>query len=590
VVLLTDDGKVLGVPRNAGFDDDEAIRKAVLQEPGKIGLKVLEAALKKASGTLSSVTVAAAPTGMQEDWTARFYRFPIRNQEFRVATLAPISDFSPWSRRLALMLLGVLTSVIALGFLMSRRISRDINQPLEKVFLDLETSNRQIGVQIERTVAVAELAPLLQAANSFEELSRAFLGGLAQRIGLGQGSIYRINETSERLVLCGSYARPSTSTLSAVIHLGEGLVGQCALERNTIRLDHPTTGYLNVESVLGSGDPAVILLRPIENQDVLVGVVEFALMHGLSTEESMLIDSLMPMLALCMEILSRNERTRQLLESSQKQAAELAEQQGRIQALADEQDALFDNAPMSILHVKNEHIHRINTGLASFLKHKEAELVGSDVASLFVSTEDYRRFKGTIDSRLANGHGIRQEWQLNGPDQEPVWTLIAIQSLLVEGSEQAIWTIEDISERKRIEDAIQENEVLLRQILDESPTAVTIVTEEGRQIFANTRLSDMLGVPPGSLLTRGGADLWADQEDYSAFLRALKEHGRVDDYAARFLGFDGREIRVLLNTRWIDKAGKRLLLTWMDDIEERQATDSGSPDKAALPGGKGDAT
>lgn len=587
VALLTDDGKILGLPRNAGFDDDESLKKAVLQEPGKIGLRVLEAALKKAPGTSDNVTVAAASTGMREDWLAGFYRLAVRNQQFRIATLAPVSDFSAWSRRLALVLFGVLVSVVGLGLFMSRRVSRDISQPLEKVFLDLEASNHQIGFQIARTAAIAELAPLLQAANSFEELSHAFLGGLAQRISLGQGSVYRVDDVAERLVLCDSYARPGTSALATEIRFGEGLLGQCALERKKIQLEHPMAGYLNVESVLGKGDPATIALYPIENQEVLLGVVEFALMHRLSTEEAALIDSLMPMLALCMEILARNERTRQLLEASQKQAAELAEQQGRIQALASEQDAIFNNAPMSILHVKNEVIHRINIGLVSFLKRKEAELVSSPVSSLFTSIDDYRRFKGVIDSRMESGREIRQEWQLNGPDHQPVWTMIAIQNLHTNGSEQAIWTIEDISERKRIEQAIQANEALLRQILDESPAAVTIATEDGRQIFANMRLDDMLGVPPGSLLTRSGAELWADRSHFAAFSRAVNEHERVDDYAARLLRFDGSELPVLLNTRWIEKSGKRLLLTWIYSIADGTAAEFGRAENTAVPGGKG---
>jgi len=451
VALLDADGKVLGLPRNAGFDSDAAIKKAVLQEPAKIGLRVLEAALRQA-GAAGQITIQAAATDADkaQDWFASLHSLRFGNQEFRVVTLAPASDFSPWSVRLVAILLALLGGVIVLFVAMSRRIARDVGLPVARVFDELASSHRLLDAQMQQASAVADLAPRMQTATTFAELSQTLLSGLAQRIPLGQGSVYRVEPGQQRLLLCGGHARPDAAALPVAITHGDGLVGQCALEQKPIILSRPGSGYLPVGSVLGGGDPAALLLLPIINNEILLGVIELAVLRDLSDADRATLDSLLPMLALCMEIIERNERTQQLLAATRRQAEELSAQQ------------------------------------------------------------------------LVNA----------------------------------------------------ENEARLRQILEDSPAAVTMVSEEGEQLFSNRRLADMLGVPRALMNTRRSSEFWANPDDRTTFLQTFKAAGRVDDYEARFRRDDGKEIWVLLNTRWVDQSGKRLLLTWMYDITDRKAAES----------------
>ena len=444
VALLTTDGKVLGLPRLSGFDNDESLKKAVLQEPEKIGLPLLAQALANSNTGSKTVTDEKG-----DDWFVNLNDLSFRNQEFRIATLAPTADFSPWSMRLLVVLLILLGGVIAIGFAMSRRISRDLSQPLGKLFAELEVTNHEISAQMKRASALAELAPLLQTASSFKELSQALLSGLSRHVDLAQGSLYRVSE-QDQLILCGGYARPVGADLPDSIPFGEGLVGQCAIERQPILIEHPAAGYLQVSSALSGGNPAAILILPIINNHVLLGLIELAILNELDADERNLIDSLLPMLALCMEILDRNARTHELLLATQEQAKALEAQQ------------------------------RIN----------------------------------------------------------------------------------------------KENEARLRQILEDSPAAVTMVTLEGEQVFVNRRLADMLGVPLDQIKSRRSSKFWADPHDRTLFMQEMMTAHRVDDYEARFRREDGKEIWVLLNTRWVEQGGQRLLLTWMYDITERKLAET----------------
>ncbi|MEW6164243.1 MAG: PAS domain S-box protein [Pseudomonadota bacterium] len=113
---------------------------------------------------------------------------------------------------------------------------------------------------------------------------------------------------------------------------------------------------------------------------------------------------------------------------------------------------------------------------------------------------------------------------------------------------------------------VRENEARLRQVLEDSPAAVTIVTEEGKSVFTNRRLAEMLGVSQAEIASRRSSEFWANPDERGIFLGKLKEQGFVENYEIQMRRDDGRPIWVLLNTRWIEMGGQRLLLTWMYEI------------------------
>jgi two-component system sensor histidine kinase/response regulator len=444
VALLTADGKVLGLPRNAGFDNDEALKKAVLQEPGKIGLQGLADALKQAAGGMGRYVVPVTVAEKTEKWLFNIERLPFRNQEFRVATAAPAQDFSPWSTRLIVVLLGLLAAVVTLGAVMARRISREVALPVQAVFDKLESSNQELNTQMALSSAVAEMAPRLQTASTFAELAHTFLAGLARHLKLGQGSLYHVQ--GEHLTLCGGFARPDNATLPAEIAFGEGLLGQCALDRRPIELKRPTEGYLKVGSALAELTPACVLLLPIINNDVLLGIVELALTEEPDQDDRQLIESMLPMLALCMEIIARTERTQRLLAATQEQATALEAQQ------------------------------RINA----------------------------------------------------------------------------------------------ENENRMRQILELAPVGCSINTIEGKPVFRNRRLAELLGYSLEELTEVNVTRYWLNADDRLSFVEALKRDGHVRDLAVRFVRSDGTPITVLVNSSIENMMGGQHIVTWSYDITERQ--------------------
>ena len=304
VALLTEEGKVLGLPRLAGFETDEALKAAVLQTPDKIGLPILAAALEEAQAQSTAIRVPAQRAGSKEDWLVSLKPFSLRNQALRIATLAPVSDLMPWSGGLTAALGGLIALIILIGGLVAHYMRQNLVEPLEGVFIDMQVVNQNLSKQMAQAVAVADIAPRLQACVSLSELSQVFLSSLATHIGLTQGSVYKSAPETGDLRCCGGYARQGS--LPERIALGEGLAGQCALEAKAIEIKAPPPGY-GAASALGECEAANLLLLPLMHKGTLLGILELATDRALDEEQRALIDNLILMMTLCMEIVGRNE-------------------------------------------------------------------------------------------------------------------------------------------------------------------------------------------------------------------------------------------------------------------------------------------
>jgi hypothetical protein len=221
VALITADGKVLGLPRLSGFDTDDAAKKALLQEPDKIGLPLLAVTLREA-GESQNLRIKPGESGTSEEWLVSLKPVKFRNQEFRLALMVPAREFDVWSTQLIGLLFGTFGFLSLIGYYFARRLQSQVTVPVSGLFEQIEDSNRKLGAGQARNAAIADLAPRLQDAQSFDSLSSTLLSGFEKYLGIGQGSVYRVDINKEKLHLCSGYARQEGLSAAATIAFGEG--------------------------------------------------------------------------------------------------------------------------------------------------------------------------------------------------------------------------------------------------------------------------------------------------------------------------------------------------------------------------------
>ena len=107
-------------------------------------------------------------------------------------------------------------------------------------------------------------------------LASKVINEIADYLDAKVGAVYIASEvgTTLELSLIGSFAYTHRKNLSSQFKLGEGLVGQSALERKQILLDNVPEDYIRISSGLGDTVPRNICVTPMLFEQTLEGVLE----------------------------------------------------------------------------------------------------------------------------------------------------------------------------------------------------------------------------------------------------------------------------------------------------------------------------
>ena len=182
---------------------------------------------------------------------------------------------------------------------------------------------------------LAKFSRMLQGQKDLIAVGRLILSELAPVVGAQQAVLYTVDLRGEgaageepRLQLLASYAFGGARGTYA---LGEGLVGQCAVEGKRILLDAVPEGYLRIASGLGSAPPRSIMVIPVLFEGNVKGVIELASFDRFSPTHEVFLDQLMETIGIVLNTIEANMRTENLLKQSQSLAHELQSRQEELQ-------------------------------------------------------------------------------------------------------------------------------------------------------------------------------------------------------------------------------------------------------------------
>src|SRR5207249_3310693 len=104
---------------------------------------------------------------------------------------------------------------------------------------------------------LAKFSRMLQGQKDLNTVARLILSELAPVVSAQHALFYVLNATGDppRLTLLASYGSKGQSALGSQLELGEGLVGQCAIEKSKILLANVPQDYVRIFSGLGASPP-----------------------------------------------------------------------------------------------------------------------------------------------------------------------------------------------------------------------------------------------------------------------------------------------------------------------------------------------
>jgi HAMP domain-containing protein/CheY-like chemotaxis protein/signal transduction histidine kinase len=180
---------------------------------------------------------------------------------------------------------------------------------------------------------LAKFSGMMQGQKNLEAVSRLIMSELTPLVGANHGAFFMSSGDgdSSSLRLLASYAYRERKHVANRFRLGEGLVGQSALEKKAILLTNVPDDYIQINSGLGEGTPLNILVFPVLFEDEVRAVVELASFQPFSQIHRIFLDQLSESIGVVLNMIGANMRTEELLNQSQSLAQELQTQSKELQ-------------------------------------------------------------------------------------------------------------------------------------------------------------------------------------------------------------------------------------------------------------------
>jgi HAMP domain-containing protein/signal transduction histidine kinase/CheY-like chemotaxis protein len=204
---------------------------------------------------------------------------------------------------------------------------------------------------------LAKFSRMLQGQRDLVTVGQLILSELAPVVGAQQAEFYVLasGDGAQRLRLFASYASGGQRSHGKEIQLGEGLVGQCALEKQKILLTNVPDSAFRIATGLSETSALDVLVLPVIFEGQVRGVLELASLEHFNPSHQAFLDLLTESIGIVINTIEANMRTEDLLMQSQSLAQEL---QSRQQELQQTNEELQEKA--RLLAHQNQEVERKN--------------------------------------------------------------------------------------------------------------------------------------------------------------------------------------------------------------------------------------
>jgi HAMP domain-containing protein/signal transduction histidine kinase/CheY-like chemotaxis protein len=200
---------------------------------------------------------------------------------------------------------------------------------INEMIVNLAATTRKNHNQDWLKTNIAKFTGMMQGQRNLLTVAQLLLSELTPLVGAQHGTFYIADAEGETpvLTLLTGYAVDERDGVPKRFRIGEGLVGQCAREKERILVTDAPGDYVRVNSSLGSGSPLSIVVLPVLFEGDVRAAIELASFGRFSDVHLAFLDQLTQSIGIVLNTIAATMRTEQLLQQSQELAEELRSQQ-----------------------------------------------------------------------------------------------------------------------------------------------------------------------------------------------------------------------------------------------------------------------
>lgn len=363
-------------------------------------------------------------------------------------------------------------------------------------------------------------AILRENSDDIQKLADNIVSEIVQYIGAVQAGFFVVRdeensgEKQKKIEHVAAFAYNRKKFTDRVIEWGEGLVGACIIEKQTIHISKVTETYLEITSGLGRANPRAILIVPFKTQEEVVhGAIELASFEDFEPHVIDFAEQVAESIATTITTLKINMRTSALLEESRQQAKELSQQDERMRKTLDEMKELQKEAALqseefisftnSVNHTMiraeydiNGNLLYANTKFLDILGYESNSEVEGKHINEFINEKDHGWFQNIWKRLISGGNHFEGDMKHLTRDGKEVWTIATYVSVRDQNGEpeKILFLGIDTTEEK-IQSLDYEGQI---NALNHSSLKVELLPI-GKIVSANERFSGFLKTVPDEI-------------------------------------------------------------------------------------------
>jgi|GEM_PF-5907296 len=222
-----------------------------------------------------------------------------------------------------------------------------------------------------------------------ENFGKKLLDFTCQKFKIAKGSLYLtisgsyLDNTKVTLEIAAQHASDNANRVT--YEPGEGLVGQCYLDKKIIVLNDVPDDFIKISSGLGATVPKSVLIIPLIFNEVVTGIFELASLYKIEATQIQNIERLAKQCAAVLNSLKEEQTIKELLDESSRKTSLLKRREQELEEKLKEITTFHKELSDSEAHLRKQidenkqqqlsnKIIQVNTFIKSFLKEGKSEV------------------------------------------------------------------------------------------------------------------------------------------------------------------------------------------------------------------------